>query len=180
MCGKKISPLGVELSSSSTGMVAIKKSPRSLYRHRSPITERPAVQTGETRPLPWNGRVTPVNNELSCRKKAVWPAAGIVTDIGMPARLPFMSVNSRLTMALLTPAFAIAIPVRMDSTCPKSPQASAKMRTACDVGGGIKPFCVTVTPSRTNENTVEAIGVIRSEEHTSELQSHSFISYAVF
>src|ERR1051326_9338765 len=37
-------------------------------------------------------------------------------------------------------------------------------------------FCICNTASA----KMKPVGVIRSEEHTSELQSHSFISYAVF
>ena len=63
------------------------------------------------------------------------------------------------------------------------PQRNAAENTLTEIELGQRLVDASMRPQRNAaENSVQTIVValLRSEEHTSELQSHSFISYAVF
>src|SRR5262245_24545549 len=108
MCGKYSGDVEGGVASLIGGVVVMRKSSRSLYRPRRPVTAMGAEL--DNRRTPWYGVASPPNPGTWFRKTALWPFPGIVNVPVNPVDEPSSRLASTLTVTASEDVFATAMP----------------------------------------------------------------------
>src|SRR5206468_6691416 len=132
----------------------IRKSDRSLIRPRKPARE--SVLDELIRRIPWKS--LDKDGKISLANFATLPPTGIVNELVRPVEVPSSRNTSRRTVAAVGSAFAMANPLWMDPTVPRTPEFWMYVRNWVPRVPVIAAS-ETLTPPEVNEKTPRGIGV---------------------